>query len=206
MPFEKPDKFEREPYFRRVNRFDTRKAFQPGRAGQRARVPETDQFGLSIEIFRYVSQLGREFIAAAIEDMGASKLISPAQQDIGTIPEVCVYGGLLKHGYRPNQDWGPKGFIFQSNQLGGRVPGGAVVDFNVYNGFEKVGVRVQGAFHAEDSSFGGGEKVEADELQRLRLLANTEIDRLVDVNVNRELENGTSEQVAYELYRITGRW
>lgn len=168
--------------------------------------PLRDEFGLLWTIYRNFPRIIREYVAYALEHIsGASKSVSPSQAGYGTVPELVVYGGLLKRGYDP-QVTRSKGFYFQSSMLGGRVPGGAVVDFLVIVGSgERVGVRVQSKFHALQDPFGlGTQKVYADEAQRLRLLTNRTITRLVDVNLPplRALENGPEAAVYREFERI----
>lgn len=162
----------------------------------------TDEFGLAYELYRYYPRTSRQYIARALEFLRVSKRVSLQEQGIGTGPEMVVFGGLLYRGFLP-YGGGPRTFVFQSSQLGGReLPGGAVVDIVVNIG-ENVGVRVQGKFHRLDNPFGtGGAESEEDERQRIRLLSYGAVDRLVDVNRNLELERGPDPLVEREFDRI----
>jgi len=56
----------------------------------------------------------------------------------GTKPERMVFGWLVRHGYS---------FEFQESVAGGRIPGGAVVDFCVYDKYPPMAIRIQSYWH-----------------------------------------------------------
>jgi len=56
----------------------------------------------------------------------------------GTTPERMVFGWLRLHGFL---------FTYQEAVLGGRVPGGAVVDFVVYDKYPPIAIRIMSYWH-----------------------------------------------------------
>ena len=195
------------PYpLRRVRGFSRRPAGLT-RAVDRLQQPEqeTDEYGLKWTLYRNYPKRSRYYVSIALAYLRKPRDKSPITLGIGTIPELVVFGGLLRRDYTFN-GLTQGSFYFQSEQLGGReVPGGAVVDFLVWIGGEKVGVRVQGKYHALDNPFYvGREKVEEDELQRTKLLARAGFTRLVDVNEapRYALEKGPDAAVEQEFRRI----
>ena len=120
----------------------------------------------------------------------------------GTIPELVVFGFLLRQGYQYNHT-GPRGFRFQGDEIGGRqTAGGAVVDIEVFTGTRRVAVRVNSIFHQANDPFGGGKAVWANEEQRIRLMGSHRFDVVMDVSQNRELELGPAEAIEADLRRI----
>lgn len=165
----------------------------------------TDEYGLLWSLYRNYPARSRYYVSIALEFLKKPKNVSPQAMGVATIPELVCFGGLLRRNYRFNS-MGPGSFFFQSEQMGGReVPGGAVIDFLVYVGNEKVGVRVNGKFHALDSPFyTGRQKVEEDRLQQIKLLARAGFTRLVDVNEAPRyfFEKGPDPMVEQEFRRI----
>ena len=209
--FEKPRKWSKP---RKLSRFSARRRADVPTGKPLAGQLATDEFGLSYELYRYTPHLSRQYVARALEHLGLSKRISPTQQGTGTIPELVVYGGLLARGFHDytvggggGHGIGPRGFVFQHPALGGRSRhGGSVIDVKVFFMGERIAVRVQGKFHALDGPRpDGGAKVTSDQLQVQRLGAESDIDRVVDVNVNFELEHGPDMLVLGEFERILGR-
>jgi len=72
--------------------------------------------------------------------------IAPA----GTAPERMLFGWLVTHGIS---------FTFQEPVLGGRVPGGAIIDFVIYEVEPPLAIRVQSYWHTS------GESMLHDEVQ-----------------------------------------
>lgn len=202
-PFEKWE-IEAFDRFSRFSRWDRPEYPEPA-AAPREKERFVDEFGLSYELYRYYPKLSRQYIATAIEHVGGDKLTPPIQQGIGTAPELVIIGGLLERDFDFQGIRGNRSFYFQSEELGGRRPGGAVVDVMVYIGGEKIGVRVQSRWHAlNEPFFQGRAKVEEDKRQLLRLLSNAQIDRIVDVNQPPQLvlETGPDALVLREFDRI----
>lgn len=167
----------------------------------------TDQYGLDWETFGRYPERARYYGSTAMRFYRLPLDQSP--QAFGTFPELVVVGMCLVHGYTPGLMDGQRSFVYQQEVLGGRQPGGAVVDVMVYQGAERVAVRVQSVFHGLDQPFGaGGAKTEQDRRQVLRLRAARAIDRVVNVNRpedNHPIENGPDHLVEREWERITGR-
>ncbi len=185
-------------------------AFKPFPVGQ----ADTDEFGLDTKVFGAYCTAIRKYIAKAYEFFHLDKRVAPTHQLVtasvngsGTIPEMVTVGGLLERGFTYGGH-GTRSFAYQSQALGGRIPGGAVVDVLVIINARHIGVRVQSIFHAPTSPFSGLAKVEEDERQRLRLLATVQIDAVVDVNRDIDgypLEQGPDPMVEREFDRIMER-
>lgn len=179
------------PGGRKPNEFPANVDIKPGE-------PVRDQYGLAWQWAEKYGQRVREWLAKAYEHLNFDKDFPPSRQghfgSSGTTPEIAFYGGLLDRGLRPYED-----FEFQSEQMGGRkFPGGAVLDFLVYVNGLNVGVRVESVFHASDFAFAGLAKVREDEGQRIRLLTNGFIDRVVAVNRSSDAYplEGVNDQLA----------
>lgn len=145
--------------------------------------PVVDEFGLDVGIYGNFPREQRRLLALAIRDMDGSKRARPPLG--ATIPEAIFYGLLVDNGFshRPGVLAGSRHFIFQSYQLGGRQPGGAVVDFMVYYNGARIAVRVQSVFHALRHAFSSGGQTQQVELRlKEQLLAAFFIDDVVDVN------------------------
>lgn len=179
-------------------------AVPQGRIG----VADTDEFGLSRDIFGHLPPRARQYLARAYTHWGLDKMVAPIHQQMpggdtgnaGTIPEMVFYGGLLERNMLPFKD-----FQFQHELLGGRdLPGGAVADFIVFVNGEKVGVPVQSPFHAETFVFAGLAKVNLDLNQQVRLTSRGAIDRVVLVNEppSHYLEAGPDVMVDREFRRV----
>lgn len=157
-----------------------------------------DEFGLDLSLYGRFPLAIRRYVNLTIERLGISKDQPPQNVGFGTVPELVFYGMLLEAGFTPTQrgflDQTARSFIFQSQLLGGRQPGGAVADFVVFRGDRTIAVRVQSVFHAERNPFGsGGAKAEEDRNQRIRLESAGFIHAVVDVNRERDgypLEHG----------------
>lgn len=180
-----------------------RRSVSVPRAEPRERQRATDEFGLSTTVFKEYGPIQRRYVALCYEDMGLNKMLPPTHQRFGTIPEAIFYGGLLARDYRRGR-FG-HGFGFQSDLLGGRVPGGSVADFMVYVGPRRIAVFVQSFFHALNSPFGGAAKVETDTTLFRRVHAFGGINAVVLVNLPNAgfpLERGTTAQVDAEYRRV----
>ena len=75
----------------------------------------------------------------------------------GTTPERLMYGWLIKHGFL---------FTYQESIGGGRVPGGAIIDFTIYDKVPPIAIRVMSYWH--DSA----EARWADDIQAWMLAEN----------------------------------
>lgn len=166
----------------------------------------TDSYGLGPGYQTYPDR-SRFYIAMAVRYLGLNPMVSP--RPFATIAELVVFGMLLYAGFHhyvgPEPTDGT--FIFQSYELGGRQPGGAVLDFVVFHNGQ-VGIRVQSVFHSDQSPFGNGAGDLREREQELRLLGQGFV-RIVDVNQpvrGYPLENGPNEAVDQELDRILGRY
>lgn len=135
--------------------------------------PETDEFGLATQFYGDYPREQRRLVAKFITEVGGSKRARPPLG--ATIPEGVMFGLFLDHGYewtnapevRVNE------FRFQSYELGGRQPGGAVTDFYVNVNGVRVAVRVNGAFHDLRDPFGSGGQNRQREIRlRTELLAS----------------------------------
>ena len=73
----------------------------------------------------------------------------------GTAPERLLFGWLKRHGFM---------FSFQQPVMGGRSPGGAVVDFIIYDKYPPIALRVMSYWHTSLAAQWH------DELQRERLI------------------------------------
>ena len=73
----------------------------------------------------------------------------------GTIPERMLYGWLVRHNIE---------FSYQESVLGGRNPGGAVLDFVIYDSAVPIVIRVQSYWHM------GAAAQWADDIQMENLL------------------------------------
>ena len=176
--------FERPAVYRRPARFGGTKPFEPVPIAELAPYESPrDRYGLPLLTWagKYGDRV-REYLALCYEFFGYDKDIPPIQQGTfgssGSTPELVFFGGLLKRGLRYGVD-----FQFQSDALGGRqMPGGAVIDFIVYANGLRVGVRVDSVFHSSSFVWAGRSKVFEDEEQRIRLLARSTVDRVMEVN------------------------
>lgn len=170
-----------------------------------------DEFGLALSIYERFPREQRRLIAKAFSEVGGDKRGKPPLG--ATIVEWIVFGLLLDHNfsYRQGQVGGARSFTFQSYELGGRQPGGSVVDFMVYHNAihgRGIAVRVQSVFHDLRNPFGGGGQVQQVEARLKRqLMATFFVDRVVDVNrpPERVLETSPSSvRVHQEMWRILG--
>lgn len=170
--------------------------------GPEARGQATDEFGLSVTVFGKLPGLARQFLALSLEELHASKMVTPTQQGLGTIPEMIFFGGLLSYGFGFRKSG--KGFDFQSDLLGGRIPGGSVTDFLIFNGPRRIAVFVQSPFHSYALPFAGGAKVEDDRNLFLRLQAYAGISAVIGVNQpdwGYPLERGPAMLIRREIER-----
>lgn len=169
--------------------------------------PARDEFGLNNEVFGRYPKACRRYVAIALRHFGLPFDVTP--KGFATIPELVMVGMLLDRGFQSQTINSNRSFNFQSHELGGRQPGGAVVDVAVYYGGEAIAVRVQSAFHGLDFPFGtGGAKFEEDQRQRARLWSHGLFDRVVDVNRPEDggpLENGSEALLNREFDRVLGR-
>lgn len=171
--------------------------------------PLVDEFGLAYSIYGEYPRYQRRLVARFISHVGGNKRSRPPLG--ATIAEGVFFGLLLENGFTwtNSPTVASNEFRFQSYELGGRQPGGAVTDFYVIVNAERVAVRVQSAFHALVSPFGTGGQVNAVDLRlKQELLASVFIDRVVDVNrpPERVLETADDPtKVQAELLRVTGR-
>lgn len=170
-----------------------------------------DEFGLARSIYERFPREQRRLISLAFAEVGGNKRGRPPFG--ATVVEFIMFGLLLDHGfaYRQGVIGGSRSFTFQSYELGGRQPGGAVVDFMVYHNAlhgRGIAVRVQSVFHDLRDPFGGGGQVNVIEARlRQQLLGTFYVDRVVDVNVppERVLETTTSpERLHREMLRVLG--
>lgn len=163
----------------------------------------TDEHGLSLKVTAKMSALGREYLALAYRFFGLNTRLSPSQQGYhiaGTLPELVFCGALLAHGYTPGKH--AHGFIFQQALLGGRVPGGSLTDFTMFNGPRQIAVYVDSIYHSLRNPFGAGAKISQDKLLRERILSRTSIAAVVSVNKELDgfpLENGPDMLLAKEV-------
>lgn len=170
--------------------------------------PLVDEYGLAYNIYGEYPRYQRYLVSRFLSKVGGDKRQRPPLG--ATIAEGVFFGLLLESGYKwttaPTVSSGE--FRFQSYELGGRQPGGAVTDFYVIVNGERVAVRVQSAFHALVSPFGTGGQTNAVDLRlKQELMASVYIDRIVDVNhpPARVLETSDSPSVVNrELLRVTG--
>jgi len=75
----------------------------------------------------------------------------------GTNPERLMYGWLMKHGFL---------FTYQEPIGGGRIPGGAVIDFTVYDKVPPLAIRIMSYWHES------AEAKWADDVQAWMLMEN----------------------------------
>ena len=93
--------------------------------------------------------------------------LAPAE---GTTPEKLVYGWLIKHNFL---------FGFQETVAGGRVPGGAIIDFLIYDKVPNIAIRVMSYWHAS------AEAQWADAVQEEMLTeAGMQVEDLWDYDLN----------------------
>jgi len=85
------------------------------------------------------------------------KLSAIAPANAKSLPERMLYGWLVKHGVA---------FGYQTSVAGGRLPGGAVLDFVIYERVVPIAIRLQSYWHK------GAENVLADDIQ-LNMLQET---------------------------------
>lgn len=174
---------------------------QPGRA-------VTDEFGLSVEKYKGVPRISRQYLALAYRHLGLDPSVSAVENMsavAGTLPEMVFYGALLARGFSDTARTA-RSFAFQSFELGGRrVPGGAVVDFVVFINNRAIGVRVDSVYHNAANPFGlGGAEIQASILQKERLEARANLS-IEDVNLaalGYPLENGPDQLVDYDIDRV----
>lgn len=167
-----------------------------------------DEFGLSTKLYGDFPREQRRLIAKMIRFFGAPKNARPPAA--ASVAEAIFFGLLLDHDfqYREGVTSGSRNFIFQSYELGGRQPGGSVVDFLVYYNHVAIAVRVQSVFHDARDPFGGGGQVQVVE-QRLKdqLKSSFFIHEVVDVNQPpaRVLETAEDPAVVHrEIERVMG--
>ena len=180
-------------------------ALEKQKPGQAA----VDEFGLDVGIFGRYPRRSREYCAIALRYLKMPLNVTPSSLVFGggTIPEMVMFGGLLKRGYIYNS-YGPKGFAFQRDVLGGRAisGGGAVEDIVVYRAGRAIAVPVQSVFHGVDNPFGGGlSKVYSDREQQVHVLSRGRINAVVPVNEPERgsvLENGPDSAVDFEFTRV----
>ena len=171
-----------------------------------ARATIRDEYGLPPSYERYGPEQ-RRLIRLAFRESGYPVGESPPLR--ATIPEWVFFGLLLdwRFDWRQGIVTGHRNFTFQSYELGGRQPGGAVVDFMVYYNGTAIAVRVHSIYHEAVSPFGdGGQKLLTDLRSRTQLMASSFIDRVVDVNTGpeRALEFGSRIQVQAEMHKVLG--
>lgn len=168
---------------------------------------QRDRFGLGPAYFTYPDK-SREYAARALDFLGLPKGVHP--RPFATIAELVVFGMLLSAGFHHYVGPEPGGgtFVFQSYELGGRQPGGAVVDFVLFHRGAEIGIRVQSIFHSPASPFGNGAG-DLREMEQSNRLLGAGFERIVSVNEPQRgfpIENGPNELVRRELDRILGRY
>jgi hypothetical protein len=172
--------------------------------------PLRDEFGLLLSVYGRFPRDVRRYVAIGLKSLNLSYDEHPQVSGFGTIPEVCFYGALIERGFSVSRDGfvtsNPRTFIYQSKVLGGRVPGGAVADFVIYEHGLITAVRVQSVYHAETNPFGsGGEKAEEDRTQEARLESQGWLTGgVVDVNLSsmgNPLETGTQWAIQRDVRR-----
>lgn len=165
---------------------------------------QTNSLGLGSPYWTY-PEASQEYAVIALDYLGLPKDRNPSP--FGTIAEMVVFGMLLDGGfYHYIGDEPSNGsFVFQSYELGGRQPGGAVVDFVVFHGNSEIAIRVQSIFHSPKSPFGNGAG-ELRELEQRNRLLTAGFERVVGVNEPPSfvIENGPNEAVRQEYSRILG--
>lgn len=170
--------------------------------------PLVDEFGLSWALYGEYPREQRRLISKFLAEVGGNRRAAPPLG--ATKAEAVMFGLLLDGGFTWTNalTLGERQFRFQSYELGGRQPGGAVTDFYVITNGERVAVRVQSAFHSLVSPFGTGGQVNAVDLRlKQQLLASVFIDRVTDVNQPpaRVLETADDPSVVRrELLRVQG--
>lgn len=166
----------------------------------------TDTHGLSIAVFGELSYQGRYLVAKCLDFLGMPKDRSPS--GVITIPECVFFGLCLEYGLTWDGGYGnDNSFSFQSWELGGRQPGGAVVDFVIWQSGKPVAVRVQSVFHAAGSPFSSESGPMRERDQEVRLLAEG-FSRVVDVNRPEDglpLESKDGSRIYGEMERALGR-
>lgn len=173
-----------------------------------AKEPDTDEFGLSLAVYGEYPREQRRLAAKMITELGGNKRARPPAG--ATIAEAVFFGLLLDAGFEwTNALTVTQGkFRFQSYELGGRQPGGAVTDFYINHNGTRIAVRVQSVYHSLIDPFGGGGQIQAREIRlKAELLASRFIDFLADVNEPPERVLETSEnpaRVRQELDRALG--
>lgn len=165
--------------------------------------PLTDQYGLSITVFGHYPAASRRAIAIGLKHFGLPLDRNPSP--FATAAEMVMMGLFLDAGltHYVGNDPAEGTFVFQSYELGGRQPGGAVVDFVVFRG-GTIGVRVQSIFHAANSPFANGAGGFRERFQEIRLLGSG-FRAVIDVNEpgrGYPLEQGPDSEVRYELVRV----
>lgn len=175
-------------------------------------VNDTDQYGLDWEVFGRFPERSRYYGSLALKHYGLPLNQNPGNGmfgSSGTFPEMIVIGMCLHHGFADGVIDGARSFAFQESMLGGRVPGGVVVDLMIYHGFDRIAVRVESVFHGlEHPHQIGGQKVEEDRRQAARMMGGRFISRVVNVNRvvdGHPLENGPDYLVERDWLRILGR-
>lgn len=170
----------------------------------------TDRFGLASSVYDRFPEAVRFYLAIGLKAYGLPLDKAPGIVGFGTVPELCMMGLLLDAGFTAAKFgfYGrtARSFIYQSDLLGGRVPGGAVADFVVYHNGLVIPVRVQSVFHDINMPFGGGGRKEGeDDLQRYLLNSQSFVTTTIDVNLGEmgyPLEQGNWAQVRRELHRV----
>ena len=167
--------------------------------------PVMDRWGFPMTLLPDLPPRSKQYLARAYDYLRLDKRNPPSAYGAGTTPEMVVFGGLLDLGFSfRTGSW--RSFEFQSNLLGGRrIPGGTVADFTVWNGATRIAVYVESVFHQPSFIWTGRGKVEEERVTRLKVLARTGIDRVVEMNsVDRgmPLEHGPDSLVDAEFQRL----
>ena len=68
------------------------------------------------------------------------RIAGMAPEDVKSLPERLVFGWLIIHKIP---------FLYQESLLGGRAPGGLVVDFTLFMYYPPIAIRVMGYYHAD---------------------------------------------------------
>lgn len=171
----------------------------------------TDEYGLATSVYARFPDAVRFYLNIGLEAYGLPKDKAPGLIGFGTVPELCMFGLLIDNGFRLAKfgfyGRNARSFLYQSDLLGGRMPGGAVADFVIYVNGLVIPVRVQSVFHDVNMPFGGGGRKEGeDELQRYMLNSQSFVTTTVDVNLGSmgyPLEKGNWVQVKREFRRAT---
>jgi hypothetical protein len=167
----------------------------------------TDEHGLNRRMVALMSPLARLALSRAYEYWHMDKRQPPSvfftAGSSGTMPELVFFGLLLLYGYQPGQ--GAQHFVFQKALLGGRVPGGSLADFVVFNGPRPIAVYVDSFYHSLANPFGAGQKRWRDKILFERVLSRATISEIRIVNGERygyPLENGPDSLIRLEIESV----